>query len=64
MKERKTIKEQPGVFIKFLSADTPLHPSGLQEAFGFLPNHIANVWLHGGQFSMNVVWDKDWTFVQ
>lgn len=43
MKERKTIKEQPGVFIKFLSADTPLHPSGLQEAFVFLPNHIANV---------------------
>lgn len=33
-KEReKKIEKQPGVFIKFLSADTPLHPFGLHEAF-------------------------------
>lgn len=43
MKGRKTIQKQPDVFIKFLSADTRLHPFGLQEAFVFLSNHIANV---------------------
>lgn len=42
MKGRKKIEKQPGVFIKFLSADTPLHPFGLHEAFVSLPKYVAN----------------------